>query len=127
MKLEVYTDTSVFGGCFDDEFRDYSTALIEQFRRGQKILTISDLTLQELENAPKEVLEIYNSIPKQFTEFAVLDDEAKFLPKKYIDEKAVNRKFLVDAQQIAIATVNRVDVLASWNFKHIVNLSRIQL
>lgn len=127
MKLEVYTDTSVFGGCFDDEFKEYSKALIEQFRRGEKILTISDLTLQELQNAPKQVLEIYDSIPKQFIEFTVLDDEAKFLAKKYLDEKAVIRKFLIDAQHIAIATVNRVDVLVSWNFKHIVNLRRIQL
>lgn len=30
-----------------------------------------------------------------------------------------------DAQHIAIATVARVDVLVSWNFKHIVNLERI--
>lgn len=30
-----------------------------------------------------------------------------------------------DAQHIAIATVGRVDVLVSWNFKHIVNLGRI--
>ena len=36
-------------------------------------------------------------------------------------------KFLIDAQHIAIATINRVDVLVSWNFKHIVNLRRIQL
>ena len=124
MKLEVYTDTSVFGGCFDDEFREYSTTLIE-FRRGEKILNISDLTLQELENAPKQVLEIYDSIPRQFKEFTILDDEAKFLAKKYIDEKAVNKRFLIDAQHIAIATINRVDVLVSWNFKHIVNLRRI--
>ena len=32
----------------------------------------------------------------------------------------------VDAQHIAIATVARVDVLVSWNFKHIVNLQRIR-
>lgn len=30
-----------------------------------------------------------------------------------------------DAQHIAIATVGRVDVLVSWNFRHIVNLERI--
>lgn len=34
-------------------------------------------------------------------------------------------KMRVDAQHIAIATVGRVDVLVSWNFKHIVNLRRI--
>jgi len=32
---------------------------------------------------------------------------------------------LADAQHIAIATVGRVDVLVSWNFRHIVNLERI--
>ena len=30
-----------------------------------------------------------------------------------------------DAQHIATATICRVDVLVSWNFKHIVNLDRI--
>jgi hypothetical protein len=30
-----------------------------------------------------------------------------------------------DALHIALATVARVDVLVSWNFKHIVNLTRI--
>ena len=34
-------------------------------------------------------------------------------------------KMRADAQHIAIATVGRVDVLVSWNFKHIVNLHRI--
>jgi hypothetical protein len=33
---------------------------------------------------------------------------------------------LADAQHIAVATVARVDVLVSWNFRHIVNLDRIR-
>jgi hypothetical protein len=32
-----------------------------------------------------------------------------------------------DALHIAIATINNSEVLASWNFKHIVNLDRIRL
>ena len=127
MKLRVYADTSVFGGCFDEEFLDYSTILIEQFRTGDKLLTISDLTLRELQNAPKQVLEVYDSIPSQFMDFAVLDDETKFLAQKYIDEEAISERSLVDAQHIAIASINRVDVLVIWNFKHIVNFRRIQL
>ena len=31
-----------------------------------------------------------------------------------------------DCKHIALATINKVDVLASWNFKHIVNLERIK-
>lgn len=32
---------------------------------------------------------------------------------------------MVDCQHIAIATVEKVDVILSWNFKHIVNLEKI--
>ena len=43
-----------------------------------------------------------------------------------IEEKVVHASHLVDAQHIAIASVARVDVLASWNFRDIVNLARIR-
>ena len=47
--------------------------------------------------------------------------------KEEFKQKAVSEKYLLDAQHIALATINHVDVLISWNFKHIVNLRRIQL
>ena len=46
---------------------------------------------------------------------------------KYITDGAVTMKFFEDALHIAIATINKVDVLVSWNFKHIVNINRIRL
>lgn len=52
-------------------------------------------------------------------------EEAEQLAKKYIEEKVVSIKHIVDAQHIAIASVERVDVLVSWNFQQIVNLNRI--
>ena len=36
-------------------------------------------------------------------------------------------KIFDDAVHIAMSTVNKIDVLVSWNFKHIVNLNRIHL
>jgi hypothetical protein len=50
--MRVYTDTSVFGGCFDIEFEEWSNRLIEEFKLGLKVVVISDLTLRELEEAP---------------------------------------------------------------------------
>ena len=41
-------------------------------------------------------------------------------------QKIVSEKYRDDALHIAIATVIEVDVLVSWNFRHIVNLNRIQ-
>jgi hypothetical protein len=42
-----------------------------------------------------------------------------------LKEGVIAENSLLDARHIAIATVERVDVLVSWNFKHIVNLNRI--
>jgi hypothetical protein len=56
----------------------------------------------------------------------LLTEDAIQLADAYITEKVVGRTSLEDCRHIALATINRVDVLASWNFKHIVNLDRIK-
>ena len=125
--MKVYVDTSVFGGCFDAEFEEWSNKLVEEFKLGLKVAAISDLTLKELEEAPQNVNRLFEEIPEENKEYVILNDEAKVLAQKYIEEDVVSDESLVDAQHIAIASVNRVDVLVSWNFKHIVNLTKIRL
>ena len=58
-------------------------------------------------------------------EFIEFTEEAGGLAETYLKEGVVSPKSRMDAQHIATATINRVDVLVSWNFKHIVNLERI--
>ena len=55
-----------------------------------------------------------------------LTDPALDLADLYVAEKVVGATSLADCQHIAVATVHKVDVLVSWNFKHIVNLKRIR-
>lgn len=55
-----------------------------------------------------------------------LTEEAFKLANAYIAEKVVGKTSLEDCRHIALATIHKVDVLASWNFKHIVNLDRIK-
>ena len=69
----------------------------------------------------------FEEIPREHKEFVILDDETKELAHRYMEEGVVTEEYLVDAQHIAIATVNKVDVLVSWNFRHIVNLTKIRL
>jgi hypothetical protein len=59
-------------------------------------------------------------------ERVLLTQEAIELADCYIAEKVVGKTCVDDCRHIAIATLNKVDVLASWNFKHIVNLDRIR-
>ena len=63
--------------------------------------------------------------PAESFERVELTEEAIILADTYIKEKVVGKTSIEDCRHIAMATINKVDVLASWNFKHIVNLERI--
>ena len=126
MKQRIYVDTSVIGGCEDEEFSKWSLQLFQEFRQGFKIAVISDITLRELEGAPDSVKKVLLNIPGANLENVNLSEEAETLSWKYIDDGVVSTRYIVDAQHIAIASVERVDVLVSWNFQHIVNIDRIR-
>ncbi len=125
MKIRIYTDTSVIGGCEDEEFTEHSVRLMEGFVRGDLILVLSGLTVKELAAAPVEVRRRLASVPEAHIETLQLDAEARGLAEAYVAAGVLTAKMRADAQHIAIATIGRVDVLVSWNFKHIVNLQRI--
>ena len=127
MKIRIYLDTSVIGGCYDDEFAFWSKKLFAEIHQGQKIAVVSDLTLDEIEKAPQEVKNLLSSFKENEIEYVSLNNEAQQLAQSYLKHKAVSGKHLADAQHIAIATVERVDILVSWNFKQIVNVNRIHL
>lgn len=127
MKQRIYIDTSVIGGVYDEEFYESSKKLMIEFREGIKVAVFSDVTLLELTNAPEKVQKILEELPNEHKEYLALTNEARELADKYILAGAVTKKFHQDALHIAIATIGRVDVLSSWNFKHIVNLNRIRI
>ena len=121
----IYTDTSVIGGCEDEEFRVHSRRLMDAFVRGDLRLVLSELTLRELAPAPLAVREVLASVPEGSIEVVRLTPAADELARRYLAEGILQANMLADAQHIAMATVANVDVLVSWNFKHVVNLPRI--
>ena len=124
-KQRIYIDTSVIGGCFDEEFAEWSNLLFEEFFNGNKIAVISDITTKELVDAPDYVKNIINNIPASEIITLRRNEEVDYLASMYIEYKAVSDKFFNDALHIAFATIENVDLLVSWNFKHIVNYERI--
>ena len=126
MKQRIYIDTSVIGGYFDDEFKDATRELFKRFENNEITFVVSDLLDLELIGAPKNVRELPYKFSADKFERVELTDEAVVLADTYIAEKVVGKTSLEDCRHIAIATINKVDVLASWNFKHIVNLDRIK-
>lgn len=125
MKQRLYIDTSVFGGFFDEEFSEFTRPLFERLQNGEFRLLFSTVTQDELDSAPERVKNLVTGLKAENTEFLETNDEAVELATQYIAEKVVGQTSFADCLHIAIATINRVDYLISWNFKHIVNVQRI--
>ena len=121
-----YIDTSVVGGYFDKDFAVETKLFFEKVVTSKTILVVSKLLEYEVSFAPDNVKDFFDSLPKELIEYVEITEDAKTLANKYIEEKVVGKSSLADCQHIAIATLNRVNVLVSWNFKHIVNLDKIR-
>jgi predicted nucleic acid-binding protein len=126
MRQRIYIDTSVVGGYFDEEFAEDTRKLFDRLEKKDIVFVVSDLLDLELTYAPEKVKQLLHNYSPENFERVNLSQEAIELANTYIVEKVVGRTSLEDCRHIALATISKVDVLASWNFKHIVNLERIR-
>lgn len=124
--MRIYIDTSVVGGFYDKEFDEATREFFKKVEKGEIILVVSELLQAELLRAPEHVGNHLNKYSKKQIQKVELTEEAKNLADRYVAEQVVGATSKADCQHIAIATINKVDVLVSWNFKHIVNLKRIR-
>jgi predicted nucleic acid-binding protein len=127
MRQRIYIDTSVIGGYFDEEFEEATKRLFDRIANKDFDVYFSEVNETELSLAPIYIQDIKKLIPPECYKYADLNDEAKKLAETYISEKALGLASMNDAYHIAIASVNRLDCLISWNFKHIVNFDKIKL
>ena len=126
MIQRFYFDTSVFGGLYDTEFEKETTILFEKVALGQIICVYSNLTESELSKAPQAVKDFFQNLKDSQKEVISVTPEALQLAQTYINENVVGQTSLDDCIHIATATLSKVDILVSWNFKHIVNVYRIR-
>ena len=119
----LYLDTSVPSVYFDNDTPERRDLTIEFFSKigGFKVY-LSELTINELLGHPdkefqKKALALVNPFER-----LTQDKEADLLMQKYLDFGLFKPRDYVDALHLAIASVNRVDYLVTWNFKHLVNV-----
>ena len=126
-KPRIYLDTSVVGGCEDEEFAEASRELLAQAQAGKLVLLVSDLLVSELARAPEAVRQRLAGLAPECVEYVPETSEARSLRDCYVAERIVGPAQVNDALHVAQATVARADVIASWNFKHIVHYDKIRL
>lgn len=93
---------------------------------GEIICVYSNLTESKLQKAPQSVKDSFQDLKEDQKEVIQVTPEALKLAQTYIDESVVGQTSLNDCIHIATATLSKVDILVSWNFKHIVNVYRIR-
>jgi hypothetical protein len=123
----IYIDTSVIGGCFDAEFSLWSNGLFKDFRLGNYRPVVSEVVAAEVDDAPAPVRERYAELLGLGAEVLEVDEAVLQLAGVYQHRKILTPKFFDDGVHIALATSAEVDLLVSWNFKHIVHFDKIRL
>jgi predicted nucleic acid-binding protein len=121
----IYLDTSVIGGCFDPEFAPWSKGLFGDIGSGLFIPVTSDIVSAELFYAPTEVKEKYQEFMQFNPDVLEVNSNVEILTDAYIGHRILSEKFKNDMLHIALASVHNVDILVSWNFKHIVHYDKI--
>ena len=119
----LYLDTSVIGGYFDDEWKDATQELWRQMEQGRFRFLSSDVTTQEIEDAPENVRDLFDDTFSAETLLEVTD-EMEDLAAADLRRGVVPPKYADDATHVAVCTVARLPYLVSWNFKHLVNVQR---
>ena len=125
----IYLETTMFNYYFDEEpnfLHTDTVKLFEEIRAGRYEAYTSDYVTNELKQASTDKRDKMINL---YTEYGITvlgpNVDADELANLYVEGKIIPQKHRTDAQHIAVATVNNMDMILSLNFKHIVRKKTI--
>lgn len=132
MKETVYLETSVIGYLTGRPSRDMVVAAHQQITRdwwdtrsSMFEIVVSELVREESSggdaDASRRRLAVIDQLSLLKANDAVID-----LAERLVFQGLVPKAFAADALHIAIAAVNGIDYLLTWNCKHLANAARRQ-
>ncbi len=118
-------DTSVIGALFDTEIPqriEITRNLLDSILKGRHIGVISNIVLEEIGRGPLDLrgklLDEVRRIPFQIVPE---DEETADLLDVYEREEFISKGARLDLRHLAVATIDGVDAVVSWNFRDMVN------
>ncbi len=131
-KIKIYLDTSVINFLYADDVPELKKVTEEFFayvKDGHRYdVYISDIVINEINKTDDltkrqkllSTIECYTleKLPNN------RDIEISGLAEMYLNKGVIPRRKIEDALHIAYAVVFEMDVLLSWNFKHLANIKR---
>jgi len=132
-KISIYLDTSVINFLFADDAPEKKEITIDFFQNYIKkniyAVYISPVVIDEInrtkdENKRYKLLNVVHEYSLEMIDSIEKDDEIKALAIKYINQGIIPAHKLEDALHIAISTIYNIDILVSWNYKHLANVNK---
>ncbi len=130
-RMRIYLDTSVISHLdapdtpekMQDTIALWNALAKETFLDESVVeVVISRVVLQEIADCPDPKRSfMVNELRRIKREIISKTEEATILAEKYITHGVLSRKHFNDLLHIALASLNRCNIVASWNFKHFVN------
>jgi len=126
--ISVYVETSVWSFAFAEDVPNYrqdTLAFFECCRRRVIEPVISPVVLAEIGKAPHPLGRRLADLLREIAPTVVgVSDEAERLAGAFLRESVVPRTKPEDARHVAVAFCEGLDVLVSWNFRHIASVRR---
>jgi predicted nucleic acid-binding protein len=119
--MRLYIDTSAISALFDKRNPERRLLTESFFKRIEDFeVYISETTVAEIERTPDP--ELRNKMRGTISQFSILPltNDVEWLANEYVRYGAVPEGYPEDAYHIAIAVINDMDCVLSWNFRHIV-------
>jgi predicted nucleic acid-binding protein len=127
MKPKVYLETSIISYLTSRPSRDLIVAANQQItqewwqlRRNAFELYVSELVIQEASAGDKVAAEQRLQALEDIAELKLSEEIVK-LAERLIQDGSLPQNAVEDALHIAVATLNGIDYLLTWNFKHLAN------
>ena len=124
--MKLYLDTSVIGALFDTEIPqriEITRLLFDSIIEGKHTGVISNIVLEEIERSPEELRERIFTKIRNVPFLIITENEISVdLLEIYEKEGFIRERARLDLRHLAVATVNGVDAVVSWNFRDIVNI-----
>lgn len=128
--MKLYIETSVPNMLFHDdapELRRMTEEFFEWARVCSDEFYTSAVTEDEVGRAPAalrgKLLAALRALQPQLLR---INAEARGLAQMYLREAILPPRFSDDALHVAVAVCHRMDVVVSWNMKHLANMRRVE-
>jgi len=125
-KIKCYLDTTIFNFVFaegETEKKDITIKLFRDLPLIAEGMYISDEVIREISRASEPRRSQLEGLLRESSPLLLeIDLESEKMADRYIEEGIIPERYRSDALHIAVAVINGIDAIVSWNFEHIVKL-----